>query len=301
MRNTCLIAVALTLSAGVASATENSNEEYPIGVNTVLPGVEPPAGHTEYLNYSNFYDIGSDVGPTGNKAAPGFHTNVLANAFRVLHSWDLQYGNFWFTSGFVVPLVNLNIRVAGQHTSDTGFGDVDLQTLYLNWHNSSHTVFAFGGLDVYLPSGGYDPHQLANLGLNYTTFMPNGAVSWFVSKRLQLSLFSALQVPTENKTTHYKTGDSIDFDWGVDYAPIASMPRLFFGLQGYAFQQLQGDKVNDVPFQNGNEGRALAIGPQIRYDFHGGGIALKYQHEFAVENRTKGEKVWLQFALPIEF
>lgn len=289
------------LATTPALATENGNQEYPIGVNTVLPGVEPPPGATEYYDYVNFYDAGSSVDGNGNKAAPGFHVNVFANAFRVLHSWDLRLGQFWFTSGAVAPLVNLNIRVAGMAQSDGTFGDIDLQVLYLNWKNKTETVFTFGGLDIYVPTGHYRPTDLANVGLNYTTYMPNGAVTWFASKRLQISLDVSYMIPSQNLATHYKSGQAVDFDWAADYSPIRRLPKLFFGLQGYAYQQVTGDYVDDQLFQGGNEGRTIAIGPQIRYDLFHGGVALKYQHEFAVENRPKADKVWFQFALPVEF
>jgi hypothetical protein len=199
----------------------------------------------------------------------------------------------------VVPLVASSVRVAGISGSDTTLGDIDLQTLYLDWVNQAHTLFTFGGLDIYVPSGHYNPHDLVNIGLNYTTFMPNGGITWFASKRLQLSLFSSVQVNTTNQATHYHSGASLDFDWDIDYNPFPRVPQLFFGVQGYAFQQFEDDTVKGMTFEQGNEGRALGIGPQIRYDFKGGGVALKYQHEFAVENRGKGERFWLQFAIPL--
>jgi hypothetical protein len=137
--------------------------------------------------------------------------------------------------------------------------------------------------------------------LNYTTFMPNGAVTWLVSPKLQMSLDANWQVPTENEATHYQSGTSVDFDYSVDYSPIKRLPKLFFGIGGYAFQQLTGDTQYGAAYDDGYEGRAIAIGPQVRYDIKGGGFALKFQHEFAVQNRTKGDKVWFQFALPVTF
>jgi hypothetical protein len=298
-RSLLAVVTCAVLASGVAQATENGNEEYPIGVNTVLPGIQPPPGHTEYYDYFAFYDAGSDVGANGSKAVPGFHVNVVANAFRVLHTWDINLGPISFTSGIVVPLVHLDIDAAGHSGSDWTLGDIDLQTLYVDYHNQTHTLFGFGGLDIYLPTGHYNSQDLANVGLNYTTFMPNGGVTWFVSPRLQLSLETSFMVDTTNNATHYHSGSSIDFDTAADYNLFPSIPKLYFGIQGYAFQQVTGDTVDGKLFDNGYYGRVLAIGPQIRYDWKAGGIALKFQHEFLVENHPQGDRIWLQFALPI--
>jgi hypothetical protein len=51
---------------------------------------------------------------------------------------------------------------------------------------------------------------------------------------------------------------------------------------------------------DGNQGRAVGIGPFIRYhpspDW---GITLKWQHETLVENRASGDRVFPQFAVKL--
>ena len=287
------------LCARPASATENGLLEYPIGVNTVLPGVLPPPGSTEFYNYTQYYNAGSFVGPTGEKALPGFHANIEVDALRVLHTWNFFAGPFTVTSGLVQPLLNSDVRVAGLSGSATGVLDLTLQPLYLGYVNSAHTVFTYAGLDIFVPTGPYNVHNLVNLGNNYYTFSPNAGITWFASKRLQLSVEIQAEAHTINKATQYQSGDTINFDSSVDYAFFPSVPKLHFGLQGYYFQQLTDDSVRGVRYLDGYRGRAFAIGPQIRYDWFQGGITLKYQHEFDVENRTKGDRVWLEFAVPI--
>ena len=46
-------------------------------------------------------------------------------------------------------------------------------------------------------------------------------------------------------------------------------------------------------------GRALGIGPQLFYAIgKAGGVLFKYQHEFLVQNRPAGDRVWVQWAVP---
>ena len=73
-------------------------------------------------------------------------------------------------------------------------------------------------------------------------------------------------------------------------------PTWQAGLNGYFYQQTTDDTLNGADVPGGNRGRAAAIGPFIRYhpskDF---GIALKWQKEFAVENRASGNRFFCGF------
>ena len=65
------------------------------------------------------------------------------------------------------------------------------------------------------------------------------------------------------------------------------------------------NKANDAPHRasrpqagqvvgDGNRGKAIAIGPFVRYYGKGWGITFKWQHETEVANRAKGERFYLQ-------
>jgi hypothetical protein len=45
--------VQATLLAGGAAATENGGNNYPIGVNTILAGLQPPPGSYGYVYLTN--------------------------------------------------------------------------------------------------------------------------------------------------------------------------------------------------------------------------------------------------------
>ena len=293
--------VLFSLCSMPALATENGLLEYPIGVNTVLPGILPPPGGTEFYNYTQYYDGQASVGPTGDKLVPGFHANVGVDALRLLHTWRFLAGPFTLTSGIVTPILTNDLHVAGRSGNAFGLLDLTLQPAYLGYVNPAHTVFTYAGLDVFLPTADYNVRNIVNLGNNYYTFSPNGAVTWFATPRLQASVEIQAEAHTLNTATNYQSGASVNFDNSVEYAPFLSVPKLHFGLQGYYFQQVTDDRLDGRVYRDGYRGRAFAAGPQIRYDWTGGGITAKWQHEFAVENRTKGDRFWIQFALPVNF
>lgn len=75
--------------------------------------------------------------------------------------------------------------------------------------------------------------------------------------------------------------------------------RLAIGAQGYYYQQLTDDRLNGAIVANGNRGRSFDVGPQVR--LHLGHLALivKYQKDMRVQNRTRGNQVWIEFGVPL--
>src|ERR1700754_1594831 len=77
-----------------AHATENGQISYPVGVNTVLNGVLPPPGGTQFYSYTLDYAANKFAGPDGKSLLPGFHVNAFVEAPRVIHTWDFNLGPF---------------------------------------------------------------------------------------------------------------------------------------------------------------------------------------------------------------
>jgi hypothetical protein len=154
---------------------------------------------------------------------------------------------------------------------------------------------------VFIPAGQYDPDDLANPTVNYFAFQQELSVTYFLTKRLELSTLAVLDINAENPDTNYRSGSFVSVDWGVNYAPFASSPSLFFGVGGYYIKQVTDDEINGVKVgPDGFRLQRAAVGPQIVYYFsEKAGIAAKYQHEFATENGPEGDRYWVQFVVPI--
>jgi hypothetical protein len=291
----CLLAA----SAEPAFATEDGTQHYPIGVNTIADGNLPVPGMLQLLTYSEFADNPAVTNGSGNKAVPKFDLMVEAEAFRFLYTWDVPVGPFHYTTGLVAPIVNLDLNVMGARGHDLDMGDLDIQN-YLGYASDDHKLYYFFGLDTYVPSGHYNASTLTNTGSNYYTFAPNIDVTYNPSPKWELTAALFTEFNTTNTADNYHSGADMDLDYGVTYRPFNKLPNFGLGAQGYFYKQISDDTQNGATVSpDGNRGQEFAAGPQLRYDIPFGGFVLKYQQEYAVENRPRGEKVWFQFAMPI--
>lgn len=287
------------LSVGCASATENGLATYPVGVNTVLDGLLPPPGATQFYNYTEHYVANKFADSDGKSAVPGFRSDVLVEAPRVVHTWGSQIGPFTLSSGIVIPIVHLSVDVPGGSDHRTGVGDMIVQPIMVGYSNPSHTFFAFVSPDFGLPTGAYSVNRIANTGLNTYAFMPNVDLTWFPSPKWELSATAQIEFNSPNHATNYHSGNVATLDYLVGYS-VASHVQL--GIQGYFLKQVSDDTVNGLTAPgNGFRGQAIGIGPQLRYDLGpGSALVLKYQTELAVRNRSQGKRLWAELSFPIK-
>jgi len=282
-----------------ALATENGTQHYPIGVNTIADGNLPIPGMLQLLSYSQYADNTSLVNGSGGKAVPNFDLQAEAEAVRFLYTWQPQIGPFHYTTGLVVPGVGLQLNVMGDKGRDLNLGDLDIQN-YLGYASPDHKLFYFFGLDTYLPTGHYNSSALINTGSNYYTFAPNINMSYNPSPQWEVSAALFGEFNTTNNANSYHSGTDTDLDYGVTYRPFKSLPNFGLGPQGYFYKQVSNDTINGTTVApGGNRGQEFAIGPQFRYDMPFGGFLVKYQDEYDVENRPRGQKIWFQFAIPL--
>ena len=287
-----------TASLHAASASENGLTHYPVGVNTILPGILPAPGDTEFYSYTKYYNATSLKGSDGKSIDPSFDLTVAAEAFKLVHTWDQTVGPFSLSSSVIVPFTWVNINAFGRHDSSFGMGDPVISPVYLGYASPDHKFFSFIGLDIYAPLGSYNKDNLANHGLNYWTFSPSINVTYMPTPQWEFSGTALLEFNTENPATNYRSGTDFIFDGAIGYYPMPeTVPKLKVSLQGYALQQLSDDTQDGVSV--GNRGSSFGVGPQISYDIvPGGGLVLKYQRDFDVRNRAEGNSAWLQFAMP---
>ncbi|MFG1344084.1 transporter [Xanthobacter autotrophicus DSM 431] len=298
MSNSNLIAVAglcaATLAATLPSAaTENGAIAYPIGVNTVMAGAMPGPGETWWQNYSVYYTANSFSNAAGDSSVPGFGADVVVNAFRFFHGWNVDLGPFQLGSAVVIPVMNADVGTAFGSSSNAGIGDITLQPLYLGWSNADHSFFGYAGVDVFVPTGG----AISN---NFYTINPLAAFTWLPTKTLEVSGAIGFEFHTENSQTNYRSGSLFFIDWGVNYHAFDTIPALAVGVGGYLIKQLSDDELNGVVYQDGFRQQGFAIGPQLSYGTPNGAIAVKWQREFATENRPDGQRFWVQFLLPLK-
>lgn len=151
------------------------------------------------------------------------------------------------------------------------------------------------GLGVTWPTGEYDRNASPNVGSNFYTISPNVAVTHTAPSIFGAAAGRASQVSarlfynsySENKDSHYQTGDTVSIDFSL--AEVFGAWTL--GVAGSGWTQIADDRVNNV--SNGIRASALNLGPVVQYDFMMGNrpayFKAKYLHMVAGEYITQSE------------
>ncbi|AUT61821.1 SphA family protein [Paraburkholderia terrae] len=294
------------LLSGGANATENGGTNYPIGVNTITPGVQPPPGTYGYL-YLAAYESTSLKDNSGNAVGnvSNFSLHAQAAAVRVAHVWrGLSLLGATIETRANIPFCNIDIHFDA-HTPHgdvyksshaAGLSDIVFAPVMLGWHNGDlHQV---AGLEFFLPTGSYDVNRLANPGRHYYSIEPTYALTWFPTQRVELSARALYEFNTINNATDYRSGQ----EFIVDYNAAFKLTQAWqIGVSGYYYRQMTDDMQHgQVVNGNGNRGQVLGVGPFIGYMTRKIAVAFKYQRETLVRNRPEGNRFWLQVYMPFE-
>jgi hypothetical protein len=295
-QTTLAVAVFSALTASAVQATEGGNSSYPVGVENFTCCALPPPGQYG-LVYAQHYTTDKVVDNQGNDVTPTDDFKVTANAIVPRFVWVLPdpVGDASLALHAIMPLVNLDVTVVPGvvEQSKQGLGDMTLGAA-LGWHHSAN-LHTLAGLDVIAPTGAYSKGDTANIGRNHWAVQGVYGISWINPEGLNADLKSMWTYNMENSATSYKDGQELIFDyalgWGVGNG-------LVLGVGGYYYNQITDDTRNGDTVAD-NRGKALAIGPSVRYDSGKGWFAtLKYQSESSVRNRAEGQALWLKAVYP---
>jgi hypothetical protein len=291
-RNSLFLALFLSHSA---TATENGASVYPVGAETVLPGLTPGPGGTMFYEFTLFYQANALINSAGRNEVPGFHLSFQAVALKVAHNWGVRFLGGSLVSAAAVPLEFESVTTPGGTFGKEGLGNPELGVAYLAYHKGAWHWFY--GLDVYTPGFAYTKNTPINLGQHNFATVPVGAFSWLpnlghteVSSRFQYI------VNYTDPATNYRSGK--EFTWEFDGMRNVTK-KIAVGVNGFYYQQTTDDLLDKVTVGDGNRGRDVAIGPEVRV--HVGHMALiaKYQRDTLVENKPCGNMFWIQMGLPL--
>ena len=279
-------------------AAENGNISWPIGVNTVLNGVATQPGETRLYNYTLFYSADRLNDSAGDKVGFDVEANIFVNALRLDRGWTRTWGNTHLVSGFVLPVVDASIEIAGQKSTTTAVGNISLKPLIIGTHNDSKTFFQqIAPLDLDIPSGSYNSGRAANAAVNYYSWQPNYGWTWLPSPRVEIGGTLSAAINSKNDDTDYRSGWTLHYEQLLAYSIT---DKVQVGLQGFYFKQMSDDELSGDTYLDGYRVQGAALGPQVRYTFSPGVAAVvKYQREFASKNRSEGDRFWLQFTFPL--
>jgi hypothetical protein len=278
-----------------ASATEGGGSIYANGVENFLSGAMPPPGFypivygTRYRATALRDNKGDDI----SAAIGGFRAEVTGVVPRFIWVTDKQVLGGQLAFHAIVPVLNVDVKVGAQKQSNTGIGDINLAAA-LGYHASDklHYVLAF---EVNAPTGKYERTDLANIGRNYWNVEPLLDITYTQPTGLNADLKLMYDYNFRNKDTDYKSGQELHADyalgWGFGNGWV-------LGAGGYVYRQVTDDKQGGLTVA-GNRGRALAIGPSVKYQSKTGWfITAKYEKQHNVRNRPDGAAFWVKTIIP---
>lgn len=288
-----MAALALIACTGAAFATEGGGSTYPSGVENYLVGAVPPPGFY-VLGFGNVYSANQLKDNNGDDIPiPGFKVRAVAAVTRLV--WSTPHpmlgGNLVMHS--ILPLVDLDVAAAGASQHKTGLGDITVGA-GIAYHHSPQLHTAIG-VDLVLPTGGYNKADLANIGRNYVSIQPLYALSYIDPTGFNGDFKLTFNLNQKNEATQYQSGDEVFLDYSAGYGLGNGWT---VGVGGFLRQQFSDDKLNGATVAN-SRASAFGIGPSIKYD-NGKGwfITAKLQAESSAKNTTQGTALWIKTLIP---
>ena len=276
------------------TATENGGSVYPVGAETVLPGLTPPAGQTDLYEFTAFYQANGLMNSQGKNELPGFHLGVEAAAVKIAHGWGLKLLGGQLVSTAAVPVQFVALTTPAGTVHRTGVSNSDIGAAYVAY-NKGHLSWWYG-IDTWTPGFGYAKGAPLNIGEHYWSSTPLAAITWLPDKgRTELSSRISYFFNYRDPATQYHSGN--EFIWEFD--GMRSIRRISIGVNGYLYKQTTADTLAGVLVNDGNFGRDLAIGPEIRGSIGRFALIAKYQRDTLVENKPRGNMFWFQLGLPL--
>lgn len=268
----------------------------------VMPyaGVVPPTSDW-IVSLSTIYyaaSLGASKNlPIAGTVTAGLDYSVAYSIANAVKTWGITAGGWNFASSFGVPVQYTNVSsFHGRLPNDvaTQFADIFFTPVVAGYHLTKTDHVAFS-VQIYAPSGAYNPHRLANAGQNTWTFTPTISYTrLFPAQEIELSANYGVEFYTTNNQTHYHNAPLSVLDllalkrftngWGV-------------GVVGGWIQQLGDDTGGLADVVGGARGHSVGIGPIVTW---AGKISktpvsasLRWVNEFAVVNRPKGNAIML--------
>lgn len=291
------IAAAASLAAVLsepARATEAAAGHYVIGTYAapgagIVPHEPGLYWGNQTLYYSGSLSRTAQV-PIGGRIESGLDASFFSTSLAAIYVPRLDWGNFALAFGVTLPLQNVTSRVFSgtreRTESNWSFGDMAFTPFALGYRSGQN--FFQARLDIFAPTGNYSTSSIANVGMNYWTFVPAIAYTR-LGRNYDISVNAGIDLNLRNPKTRYTSGAMFHLDTSAVY-DVA--PGFGIGLIASMMSQVEDDQGGIAARLNGFRGQSFAVGPLLRYNFQIGRAHLQtmfsWAPEFGVQNRPSG-------------
>lgn len=309
--------VLLAATTGVARATENGGSVWPVGAESYATAAGVPhAGETMLYEYTCFYEANELVDGKGQSdpAIPVFKLRVGAVAGKLSHNWGLKLLGGELGSYFAIPNVYEQLSVSGPNYVDYAkYTKDDLTNINLvpvTIFNHRGFVHWYYELQFQSLGTGYSQTAPLNIGQHNVAFTPAAAFTLTPHKGAQdiMSRFDYV-INNPDHVTHYHSGN--EFFWQFDAQQELGHHKASLGVTGYYYKQITNDSFQGAAVSHTNadgtsdlgyKGRAFDIGPQVTLPWgKHGALVFKWDHDFLVQNKPRGNALWFQFGIPFGY
>jgi hypothetical protein len=296
-----VLCCSLLITPSLCFASEFGISTYRPGLLDLYAGFLPPPGTAMVKNEFMFQDSSLQAFSANGKfeARTRTYSYTVANFAAYITHLRL-FGAYWGFGALIqfrLSAQTIDFGLRGRqlrHLSSTlgGPGDLLLIPYMSSWDFGQFHLSA--ALVLYAPTGSYDRQRIIDIGTNRWAIEPDVGFTWMSEETgRELSLFTGYTINSENTVSHYQSGD----EYHADFAAAQHLPKGFIlALTGYALQQTTADSGSGAqlgPFK----GRVLALGPLVGKTVAIGGrpvtFTVKYDFEFAAQNRSSGNELWL--------
>ncbi len=294
----CCAGMALSSNA---SATENGLGRPVTGMQiSPYAGIVPPTSEWIFSITSIYYEgsLGNTKQiPVGHTVTVGLNYQLSYNIVNAIKTWGITAGGWNFASSFGLPVQYSNASsFHGRIPDDTGtqFADIFFTPVVAGYHITPTDHIALS-VQMYAPTGAYNPNRLANAGQNVWTFTPTIAYTkLFPAHEIELSANYGVEFFTSNPATQYHNAPLSVLD-------LLAMKRFTngwgVGVIGGWIAQLGSDTGGLANLTGGPSGHSLGVGPIVTWSGKLSktpvSASLRWVNEFDVSNRPKGNAVGL--------
>ncbi|MCP3726629.1 transporter [Paraburkholderia sp. CNPSo 3272] len=295
---TCFGALGASFHAG---ATEGGIGR-PITGMQIAPyaGIVPPTSDWIVSLNTIYYEgsvSASKTLPIAGKVTAGLDFTISYTLINAVKTWGITAGGWNFATSFGVPVQYTDVSsFHGLLPNDHGtqIADVFFSPVVAGYHLTKLDHVALS-VQIYAPTGAYNPDRLANAGQNTWTFTPTIAYTHlFPAANIEFSLNYGLEFYTRNGATQYHNAP-------VSVLDVLALKRFAggwgVGIIGGYIQQVGNDTGGIAQLTGGAQGHAVGIGPMVTWtgkiDKTPVAATLRWVNEFNVSNRPKGNAVQL--------
>jgi hypothetical protein len=282
----------------------------------VQSGSQPAPGMYASLFYLR-YDTDTIKDADGNtvRLSQGARSSLAVSAVAPLAWYVSKAKVFGANYGVmaVLPFANASLEApafALSETAGTSVSDLLLRPLDLGWHTARADVAA--GLQIYVPTGKYEPGGSGNIGKGMWTYEPFvGTTVYFDQARtLSLAATAYWEIHSDKKDTNVKVGQILTLQGGLGKSFLGG--GLIVGAAYYGQWKLTEDRLAefDLPGRDPidltipGKHQVFGFGPDVTLPVASQTklfalVNIRYLWESAAKLKTEGQTLVVTATFPV--